>query len=77
LQNETAILDDKPYTHNCKTPVSIYENKGMSKSGKSVSIVVFDDRPGEGDLITLGKRGHKYMDKVKDSGNVGTAGGTI
>jgi hypothetical protein len=77
LQNETAILDDKPYTHNRKTPVSIYENQGMSKSGKSVCIVVFDDRPGEGDLITMGKRGHVYIDQVKESGNIGTGGGTI
>ena len=26
LQDEIAILDDKPYTHNRKTPISIYEN---------------------------------------------------
>ena len=53
LQSETAILDDKPYTHNRKIPISIYENQGMSKSGKSVAIVVFDDSPGKGDLITV------------------------
>ena len=77
LQSETAILDGKPYTHNGKTPISIYENQGMSKSGKSVAIVVFDDSPDKGDLITMGKRGHRYMDQVKKSGNMGTAGGTI
>jgi 3,4-dihydroxy-2-butanone 4-phosphate synthase len=49
----------------------------MSKSGKSVSIVVFEDRPSEGDLITMGKRGDRYMDQVKESGNMGTGGGTI
>jgi len=49
----------------------------MSKSGKSVSIVVFEDRPSEGDLITMGKRGHKYMDQVKKYGNMGTGEGTI
>ena len=25
----------------------------------------------------MGKRGHKYMDQVKESGNMGTGGGTI
>ena len=40
-------------------------------------IAVFDDCPGEGDLITIGKRGHRYMDQVKESGNMGTGGGTI
>ena len=77
LQSETEILDGKSYTHNGKTPISIYENQGMSKSGKSVAIVVFDDSPGKGDLIIMGKRGHRYMDQVKESGNMGTAGGTI
>lgn len=77
LDNGTKTLDDKSYTHNRRTPISIYENQDMSKSGKSVSIVVFDDTPGKGDLITIGKRGHKYMDQVKESGNMGTRGGTI
>ena len=77
LHSKTAILADKPYTHNRRTPISIYENQGMSKSGKSVSIAVFDDCPGKGDLITVGKRGHSYMDQVKESGNMGTGGGTI
>ena len=47
--------------------------------GKSVTIAVFDDTPGpgKGDIITMGKRGHKYMDQVKESGNMGTGGGTI
>jgi hypothetical protein len=49
----------------------------MSKSGKSVAIVVFYDSPDKGDLITMGKRGHRYMDQVKESGNMGTAGGII
>ena len=60
--SQTKILDDKQYTHNSETPISIYENKDMSESGKSISIVAFDDRPGKGDMITLGKRGLKYMD---------------
>ena len=47
----------------------------MSKSGKSSSIVVFDDY--SGDMITLGKRGKKYMDAVKASGNMGTGGGRL
>lgn len=61
LENQTSILDDKPYTHNRKTPISIYENQKVSKSGKSVAIVVFDDSPDNGDMIPLGKRGHRYM----------------
>jgi hypothetical protein len=77
LESETTTLDDKPYTHNRKTPISIYENQGMSKSGKSVTIVVFDNTPGKGDIITMGKRGDRYMDQVKESGNMGTGGGTI
>ena len=28
-------------------------------------------------MITLGKRGNKYMDQVKESGNMGTARGTL
>jgi len=72
-----TILDNKPYTHNRETPISIYENPEMSKSGKSVAIVIFDDRPGESDLITLGKRAHNYMNQVKESGNMRTGGGTI
>lgn len=47
----------------------------MSRSGKSVGIVVFNDQTG--DLITLGKRGNRYMNQVKESGNMGTAGGTL
>jgi hypothetical protein len=47
----------------------------MSKSGKSSAIVVFDEK--NGDMITLGKRGNKYMDQVKESGNIGTGGGTL
>lgn len=49
----------------------------MSKSGKSVSIVAFDDTTGKGDMITVGKRGHRYMNQVKESGNMGTGGGAI
>lgn len=49
----------------------------MSKSGKSSAIVVFDDSQKNGDMITLGKRGKKYMNQVKESGNMGTGGGTI
>ncbi len=49
----------------------------MSKSGKSVAIVAFDDRSGQSDIITMGKRGHAYMDQVKDTGNMGIRGGKI
>jgi hypothetical protein len=28
-------------------------------------------------MITLGKRGKKYMNQVKESGNMGTGGGTV
>lgn len=49
----------------------------MSKSGKSVAIVVFDDSPDGGDMITLGKRRQRYIDQVKESGNMGTGSGTI
>ena len=41
----------------------------MSKSGKSSAIVVFDDSQNNGDMITLGKRGKKYMNQVKEYGN--------
>jgi hypothetical protein len=75
LETQTRLLNDKLYTHNSKTPVSIYENQNMSKSGKSSAIVVFDEK--NGDMITLGKRGNKYMDQVKESGNIGTGGGTL
>ena len=77
LDDETRILNDKQYTHNRKTPISIYENPSISKSGKSTFIVAFDDIPGEGDMITVGKRGRRYMDQVKESGNMGTGGATI
>ena len=49
----------------------------MSKSGKSSAIVVFDDSQDNGDMITLGKRGKKYMNQVKESGNMGTGGYTL
>jgi hypothetical protein len=49
----------------------------MSKSGKSSAIVVFDDSQNNGDMITLGKRDKKYMNQVKDTGNMGTRGGKI
>ena len=75
LEAQTQVLSDKSYTHNCKTPISIYENQNMSKSGKSSAIVVFDENTG--DMITLGKRGKKYMTKVKESGNMGTGGGRL
>lgn len=77
LEPQTRLLSDKSYTHNCKTPISIYENQNMSKSGKSSAIVVFDDSQNNGDMITLGKRGKKYMNQVKESGNMGTGGGTL
>ena len=77
LEPQTRLLNDKSYTHNRKTPISIYENQNMSKSGKSSAIVVFDDSQNNGDMITLGKRGKKYMNQVKESGNMGTGGGTI
>lgn len=47
----------------------------MSKSGKSSAIIAFDEN--SGDMITLGKRGKKYMNQVKESGNMGTGGGTL
>lgn len=75
LEPQTRLLNDKSYTHNSKTPISIYENQNMSKSGKSSAIVVFDEK--NGDMITLGKRGKKYMKQVKKSGNMGTGGGTL
>ena len=39
--------------------MSLYENLKMSKSGRSVTIAVFDDTQGpeSGDLITFGERG--------------------
>ena len=77
LESQTHLLSDKPYTHNFKTSISIYENQNMSKSGKSSAIVVFDDSQNNGDMITLGKRGKKYMKQVKQSGNMGTGGGTL
>lgn len=49
----------------------------MSKSGKSSTIVVFDNSQNNGDMITLGKRGKKYMNQVKESENLGTGGGTL
>ena len=75
LDSQTHVLSDKSYTHNCKTPISIYENQNMSKSGKSSAIIAFDEN--SGDMITLGKRGKKYMNQVKESGNMGTGGGTL
>ena len=75
LDSQTQVLSDKSYTHNCKTPISIYENQNMSKSGKSSAIVVFDEI--SGDMITLGKRGKKYMNQVKESGNMETGSGTL
>ena len=56
--------------------MSLYENLKMSKSGRSVTIAVFDDTQGpeSGDLITFGERGQNQVDKVKDSGNMGTYG---
>ena len=75
LEPQTRLLSDKSYTHNCKTPISIYENQNMSKSGKSSAIVVFDEI--SGDMITLGKRGKKYMNQVKESGNMETGSGTL
>ena len=77
LESQTHLLSDQSYTHNYKTPISIYENQNMSKSGKSSAIVVFDDSQNNGDMITLGKRGKKYMNQVKESGNMGTGGGTL
>ena len=77
LEPQTCSLNDKSYTHNCKTPISIYENHNMSKSSKSSAIVVFDNSQNNGDMITLGKRGKKYMNQVKESGNMGTGGGTL
>jgi hypothetical protein len=68
LKPQTRLLSDKSYSHNCKTPISIYENQNMSKSGKSSAIVVFDDSQNNGDMTTLGKRGKKYMNQVKKSG---------
>nr|ULD16172.1 hypothetical protein [Cylindrotheca closterium]ULD16251.1 hypothetical protein [Cylindrotheca closterium] len=77
LEPQTHLLSDKSYTHNYKTPISVYENQNMSKSGKSSAIVVFDHSQDNGDMITLGKRGKKYMNQVKESGNMGTGGGTL
>jgi hypothetical protein len=77
LGNQTRMLDDKPYTHNRKTPISIYEDLTLSKSGKRRAIFVFSDDINDNDIITLGKRGKKYMSDVEDSGNMGTAGGKI
>ena len=74
---QTSTLDDKDYTHNFETPITIYEAEAMSKSGRSVTIDAFDDRPNQGDIITMGKRGHAYMDQVKETGNMGTRGGKL
>ena len=49
----------------------------MSKSGKSLAIVVFEDSQNNGDMITLDKRGKKYINQVKESGNMGTGVGTL
>lgn len=46
----------------------------MSKSGKSVKIVAFHDTPGKDDMITIGKKRHKYINQVKESHNIGTRG---
>ena len=53
------MLDDKHYTYNCKNPISIYENQRMSKAGKSVAIVAFENRLGEDDIITRNKCEHR------------------
>lgn len=47
------------------------------KKNLSSAIVVFDDSQNNGDVITLGKRGKKYINQVKESGNLGTGGGTL
>lgn len=49
----------------------------MSKSGKSLTIVIFDDSQNNCNMITLGKRGKKYISQVKESGNMGTGGGRL
>lgn len=46
----------------------------MSKSGKSSAIVVFDNSQDNDNMITLSKRGKQYINQVKRSGNMGTAG---
>lgn len=51
LEPQTELLSSKSYTHNYKTPISIYENQNMSKSGKSSTIVVFDNSQNNGDMI--------------------------
>jgi hypothetical protein len=75
LETATAVMEDKPYTYNGEVPISIYQNKEKSASGKSVSLAVFDDD--SGDLITMGKRGNRYMKNVIKSGNMGNRGGTV
>ena len=69
---ETQIDMNDPYQKFLLT-----KNQNMSRSGKSSAIVVFDNSQNNGDMITLGKRGKKYMNQVKESGNMGTGGGTL
>lgn len=68
LETATAVMEDKPYTYNGEVPISIYQNKEKSASGKSVSLAVFDDD--SGDLITMGKRGNRYMKNVIKSATI-------
>lgn len=51
----------------------------MSKTGRSSVILVFDETPGPDkvNIITIGKRGKRFMDKVKEDGNMGTGGGRL
>lgn len=53
-----------------KVPEFIQENGGFYTSKSS-------SKGYNGDMITLGKRGKKYMNQVKESGNMGTGGGTL
>jgi hypothetical protein len=79
LDPDTEPLNDQSYTYNWDIPVSIREKKSISKKSKSSIILVFDETPGpdKGDIITIGKRGKRYMDKVKKDGNMGTGGGRL
>ena len=51
----------------------------MSKTGRSSVIIVFNnsEKPNKVNIITISKRGKRFMDKVKEDGNMGTGGGRL
>lgn len=51
----------------------------MSKTGRSSVIIVFNnsEKPNKVNIITISKRGKRFMDKVKEDGNMGTGDGRL